>query len=551
MARDDAGTPQPRPRRPQRRQTLPEDHLALIVEDALAAADAALRQERSSASARLRAAILYGWTIGAAGARDLVARAGSDPGLGYLFGGVIPTAEEVHAFRTGNRGELEEEYGNALGVCRGAGIARLGTIALPKRPARGRRDSAPLALARDLLDRADAVDAQDEQRLDPAARENALPIELAERDARKGTFARLAGAGPLVRAPHPALGIARGILSGVLTLALVLGGFLVIRWVGSANAEVNYAGQARVPVVAAPPQAPADSVPRSALTPPTFHAEDLLAASQEGIRLGILALAEDDLRAARDFFFLAAEAAPDNPMAADRLRQAETALAINSRTDDLEEAVRDLGELRRLAPGAPSVRSAYVTALVRAGSEAITAGEVAQASQLCAEARRWLPNRPDVANCMSPPVVVRSLTAATPTPPRLPTPALPTGTPAPAQVASPTQTSASILSSTESNGGGLLLSVELSGGCHPAPAGARSIQVSGSVTGAAGVPAGAMVQVRITDPAGRVLDGSSFPLASQRFAVQRTTAGGGPRTVSVVVSGVGYAPGEAALTVSC
>jgi hypothetical protein len=344
----------------------------------------------------------------------------------------------------------------------------------------------------------------------------------------------------------------------VLTLALLLGGLLVIRWVGSANAEVSFTGQARVPVAAPPLEAPAEPETRSALAPPTSQTDDLMAASQEGIRLGILALAEDDLRAARDFFFLATEAAPENPTAADRLRQAETALTIESRTTDLAEAVADLGELRRLAPGAPSLTTAYVTALVRAAREASSAGDGVQASQFCAEARRWLPNRPDVATCLSRPAATSGIAPSTPAPNRLPTatlasssaPLLPAMLPT-LPGAIPTQASATVGNTGESDPAGERLTVDLRGACVPAAAGAKSMQVSGSVTAGGAVAVGATVEVRITDPSGRVLDASALPVASPRFTFQRTTAGGGPRTVTATASGPGYAPGVAAVTLSC
>ena len=62
---------------------------------------------------------------------------------------------------------------------------------------------------------------------------------------------------------------------------------------------------------------------------------------------------------------------------------------------------------------------------------------------------------------------------------------------------------------------------------------------------------GATIELRISDPSGRVIDTSTFPAASQRFSVQRTIAGGGPHTIIVRAAKEGYDPTEATLRVSC
>jgi hypothetical protein len=96
-----------------------------------------------------------------------------------------------------------------------------------------------------------------------------------------------------------------------------------------------------------------------------------------------------------------------------------------------------------------------------------------------------------------------------------------------------------------------VLELALNGGCQPAAAGARSLQVEGTLSAGGAIATGATVQVRIQDAQGRAIDNSSFPIASPRFAIQRAVAGGGAYTVTATATLAGYEPGEAALRVAC
>ncbi len=540
-------TPRPRtrPAPPTSVSSLPDDHLALVVQDALAAVDARWGREANPVDDDLRSVHLYGWAIGALGARELAARSATDLGLRHLLGDRRPSFAELRQSREDHRAELEADFGVALAVCRGAGLSRLGRIALPQHAGTG-AVAAYVTLARSYLDEADAADQRDDRETGAGARGDELPTHLAAHDHRLETFTRLAVEVPTV-SPFPRRGhsVVRALASAVATLGLLLGGLLLIRWVGAANAEVNYTGQARVPVAAAPPAAPtASPTPVAAIASPTGN--DLTAASQEGIRLGIMALATDDLKTARDYFFLAHEAVPESPIAADRYRQIETALGIESRTDDWEPAVEDLAELRRVAPGSPTLLSGYVTALVGAGREVLRGGEAPRAFELCTEATRWLPTRADAQACLA---TARQEVSVSPTqvrPSPTPRPATPT-TPPSAGGAQPTATA----SGPQGQAGGPALQLALSGGCQAAGSGARSLQIEGTLSAGGEVAAGATVQVRIQDAEGRVIDNSTFPIASQRFTVQRTVAGGGPQTVTATATLAGYEPGESTLRVVC
>jgi hypothetical protein len=554
MARDT--TPSPLPR--SRGNALADDHLALVVADALAAVDARAAVDAGAdaepplgTGADLRAAILYGWAIGAIGAREQAALAETDLGLRHLLGDAHPSFAEIRSFREANRTALEAELGMALAVCRAAGLARLGRIELPKH-ARilGLGTNRFVARVRKLLDEAESTDLHDDHEIGANARGDEVPPALAARGARQAMFRRLAAEGTGIRAPRRGVGVARALISAVATLALLLGGLVLIRWVGSANAEVTYSGQSRVPSSAPPAIAIATLEPPT----PTPEALDLVAASQEGVRLGIMALADDDLQGARDFFFLASRALPENTVAVDHLRQVETALHVEQRTGGWTEALDDLGELRRLAPGAPSVLRAYVSGLVQAGRGALADGDPAQAALYCGEALRWLPSRTEAQTCLTAATRAATSQALPPTTTRTATPAPPTpvgtatATAAPGLEVSPIPTN---VSGSERQGAGAALEVTVNAGCQPTLAGTRSIQAAGQVNADGAVPMGATVQVQIADAAGRVIDTSSFPIASPRFAVQRTIPGGGSHTVTVTATGAGYDSSEATARVSC
>ncbi len=547
MAHDDSTLPPPAPAP---LPALPGDHLAFVVEDLLAAVEAGSGLESGTNASRLRAALLYGWAIGIVGSRELAARSATDLGLQHLLGGWSPSFAEIRDFRDAQRAALEADLGVALAIARAAGLTRLGQIVLPRQLHAG-GDASYLALARGYLDGAEATDQRDDRELGVGARGDELPRHLVARTRRQETFRQLATGGMTIRPPSRGRTVLRALASAAATLLLLLAGLLLIRWVGAANAEVSYTGQARVPVAAAPPSAaPTPTSTPLAVSLATPTTDELTAASDEAIRLGILALATDDVATARDFFLLAREAMPDNSVAVDRLRQVETVLTIDERSGDWGTAVQDLGELRRLAPGSATVLGAYVSALVGAGQEALAAGDAPQAIERCTEASRWLPARPDAQACLN---------AASQGARSIPTPVAPSATP---RIAPPTSTASSVATPsptpgapgagvTDLRGPGPELQLALSGRCVPAAAGARSLQVEGTVSVGGATAVGATVQLRIQDAQGRVVDNSSFPVASQRFAVQRTVAGVGMHTVTATASLEGYEAGEDTLRVSC
>src|SRR5262245_6225482 len=108
---------------------LPEHHLALVVEDALAAVDAAPGHSSAPRPAPdLRAVLLYGWAGGLLSAGDVVRREEVDAGLRYLLRGTQLRAEELRAFREQHAAALEAVYGQVFDLCLATGMTSLGTI---------------------------------------------------------------------------------------------------------------------------------------------------------------------------------------------------------------------------------------------------------------------------------------------------------------------------------------------------------------------------------------------------------------------------------------
>ncbi|MEA2639561.1 MAG: hypothetical protein QOF51_955 [Chloroflexota bacterium] len=415
--------------------TLPDDHLALVVEDALAAGDSGqgAAEAPSAEQARrreLRAALLYAWATGAFSAGDLVRRATNDPGMRFVLRGHVPTDDEVRAFRQRTGPALAAAVAEALRVCAGAGVAALGEIDLDAAATQGFEAAAAELLAR--ADHADERDAWTETvwRAD-------LPPGLVPRRLRRAAFLA-AHVGPSVRSALPPpistrparhYGRLRPVASALAVVALLIGGLIATRWIAVAPVAGAASG-ARQPVNV--PAALPTAVPRAgqAALPTTLPTSiptdqlDLAGARDEAMRLGAQALGDDDLESAHTFYLLAREALQsDDPEADARVRELETALGIGDRTGNWVAAVNDLADLRTVAPDAQSLLQAYVTALVGAGREALRVGNRAQAATYCDEATRWFPSRDDAQACLAAAggrtataTPVRSTSPATPSP---------------------------------------------------------------------------------------------------------------------------------------
>ncbi|MBM2813060.1 MAG: hypothetical protein HW416_3819, partial [Chloroflexi bacterium] len=393
---------------------LPENHLAAVIEDALVAADGSSRASaRATRERGFVAAVIYGWAVGASGSRDLAARAQIDPGLQFLFRGAATDFSAIRNFREGHANDIEVACANALVVCRTAGMLRLGQIRLdPRGPGRADRTESGAfsaddfrAAARELLSGSTLADQRDDQDFGEEQPAH-IPVELASRANRQLAFTG-AGAVSAQRARHvtirrPGLPWIRASRSGVPSMigafTLLLAGLLLVRWVSALGAPPATGASAR-PAVSVPGGF-VPIVPTPVLAP-TLLEDDLAEARDEAMRLAEVALDDDDLVAARDWYFLAAQAETEDGEAERRLRMVETALGINDRRGGWITAVDELYDLQRLAPDSPTVLSAYVTSLVGAGREALALGDLSRAVDLCGEATRWLPGRADAQTCLA------------------------------------------------------------------------------------------------------------------------------------------------------
>ena len=154
--------------------------------------------------------LLYGYAIGVRSSRKLEGRLGSDVGFMFLAGGARPDHKTISEFRRRHLAALEALFLDSLLLCQGAGLVKLGRVALDgtkvkasaskhKAMGYGRMDEREAALAAEvarILDEAEAIDrAEDELYGD--TRGDELPPQLRTREGQ-------------LRKPREAGGRARG-----------------------------------------------------------------------------------------------------------------------------------------------------------------------------------------------------------------------------------------------------------------------------------------------------------------------------------------------------
>ena len=139
--------------------------------------------------------LLYGYAIGVRSSRKLEGRLGSDAGFMFLAGGARPDHKTISEFRRRHLAALEALFLDSLLLCQGAGLVKLGRVALDgtkvkasaskhKAMSYGRMDEREAALAAEvarILDEAEAIDrAEDELYGD--TRGDELPPQLRTRE---------------------------------------------------------------------------------------------------------------------------------------------------------------------------------------------------------------------------------------------------------------------------------------------------------------------------------------------------------------------------------
>ena len=141
--------------------------------------------------------LLYGYTTGVRSSRRIEERLGSDVGFMFLAGRARPDHKTISEFRRRHLGALSALFIESLRLCQGAGMVRLGTVALDgtkvkanasrhKAMSYGRmpeREAALVAEVKRILDEAEVIDRAEDARYGDA-RGDELPEALRTRNGR-------------------------------------------------------------------------------------------------------------------------------------------------------------------------------------------------------------------------------------------------------------------------------------------------------------------------------------------------------------------------------
>jgi transposase len=183
---------------PSLRDWLPEGHLAWFVIEAVAAFDlsafyAAYRADGHGRPAHdpamMVALLLYGYAIGERSSRRLERRCVEDVATRVICANQAPDHTTISRFRQRHERALAGLFGQVLALCAGAGLVRVGVIAVDGTKVAA--NAAPQAtrdyeqIAREILAEADAVDAEEDEQFGDA-RGDELPPELQTAQGRRG-----------------------------------------------------------------------------------------------------------------------------------------------------------------------------------------------------------------------------------------------------------------------------------------------------------------------------------------------------------------------------
>src|SRR5918993_5594919 len=182
---------------PSLRDWLPEGHLAWFVIDAVAAFDlsefyAAYRADGHGRPAHdpamMVALLLYGYAIGERSSRRLERRCVEDVAMRVICANQAPDHTTIARFRQRHETALAELFGEVLALCADAGLVRVGVIAVDGTKVQANashhatRDHEQIA--REILEHADAVDAEEDEQFGDA-RGDELPEALSTPEGRQ------------------------------------------------------------------------------------------------------------------------------------------------------------------------------------------------------------------------------------------------------------------------------------------------------------------------------------------------------------------------------
>jgi transposase len=179
------------------RDWLPEEHFAWFVIDAVAALDltpfyAAYRDNGQGRAAHdpamMVTLLLYSYAIGERSSRRIERRCVEDVATRVICANQRPDHTTIARFRQRHEGALAELLGEALALCAEAGLVSVGVLAVDGTKmhanASERATRSYEEIAREILDDAAAVDAEEDERFGDA-RGDELPSELATGQGRQ------------------------------------------------------------------------------------------------------------------------------------------------------------------------------------------------------------------------------------------------------------------------------------------------------------------------------------------------------------------------------
>lgn len=188
------------------REWLPEGHLALFLQDTVGVLDLSPILDRYAGGRgpqgyhprMLLTVLVYGYCTGVYSSRKIAAHCETDVAFRVLTAGQFPDFRTLSDFRKNHLPAFEHLFLEVLRLCREAGLVRLGHLSLDgsKYQANASKHKAMSyrriqeeeprleAEIRELLERAEAVDAAEDVEQGPDRRGDELPEELRRREGR-------------------------------------------------------------------------------------------------------------------------------------------------------------------------------------------------------------------------------------------------------------------------------------------------------------------------------------------------------------------------------
>src|SRR3954470_1118544 len=183
---------------PSLREWLPEDHLAWFVLDAVDAMNlkaffVGYREDGWGRAghdpAMMVALLIYAYAIGERSSRRIERRCHDDVAVRVVTANQAPDHTTIARFRQRHERPLADLFGDVFGLCAEAGLVHVGVIAVDGTKVHA--NAAPQAtrdyeqIAREILEEADAVDAEEDERFGDA-RGDEMPAEFSTAQGRRG-----------------------------------------------------------------------------------------------------------------------------------------------------------------------------------------------------------------------------------------------------------------------------------------------------------------------------------------------------------------------------